>query len=144
MQTTQKSGLQTRLGGVLSALLLVLLLCLPALAQHHGPPPVGKGAFGKISAVSATSITVSFREGGSATFTLTASTPITLDGATSDASALAAGQFAAVTSTDGAAATKVDARTKLGPPPGGPGPDAPPPGGPGPDGPSPSDGPPPS
>ena len=141
MQTTQKLfRSQYRLDGVLSALLLALLLCLPALAQRPGPPPVGKGAFGKISAVSATSITVSFREGGSATFTLAASIPITLDGATTDASALAAGQFAAVTSDDGAAATKIDARTKLGPPPGGgPGMGGPPPGdGPPPDGPPPS------
>ena len=73
---------------------------------------------GRITAVSATSITVKSREGDPATFTLAASATITLDGQTAQAGGLKVGEFAAVTSTDGTTATAVDAHTRRPPPPG--------------------------
>ena len=114
--------------GLFSAMALGLLLLIPALAQGPdggppggGPPPPspgGKGAVGRISAVSATSITVRSREGDTATFTLSNSAAITLDGQAAQADGLKAGEFAAVTSADGTTATAVDAHTHRPPPPG--------------------------
>ena len=116
---------QKQAAGAFSALALTLLLLVPALAQGPGgpgggPPPApgGKGAVGRISAVSATSVTVRSREGDTATFTLSNSATITLDGQTAQAGGLKVGEFAAVTSTDGTTATAVDAHTHRPPPPG--------------------------
>ncbi|BDI30401.1 hypothetical protein CCAX7_24520 [Capsulimonas corticalis] len=131
--------------GLLSAFTLLAVCVAPALAQRQGPPPPpgGKGAFGKISAVSSSSITVKNREGTATTFTIASLATFKLDGKTAAVSDLAAGQFAAVTSTDGTTTTAIDARTKMGPPPGGGGPGGPPPdggqGGPPPDGPPPGE-----
>ena len=143
---------KTQLWGLLSTLLLALLLVIPALAQGGPPPPNpgGKGGVGKITAVSASSITVTNREGDAKTFAISSSTTITLDGKTVTADGLTTGNFAEVASTDGTNATNVRAHSHPPPPPGqgpppdgqGPPPDGPPPpGGPPPGGPPP-DGPP--
>ncbi len=140
----RKTGQPRWLLPVSAALLAALAAAAPAYAQHPGPPPIGKGAFGRITSVSASAITVKSRRGTAATFTLSASVPVRLNGKSVALSALSAGQFAVVTSDDGTAATTVDAHTKPGPPHGGdsgPGGDHGP-GGPPPDGP-PMDGPPP-
>ena len=118
---------QKRAVGILGTFGLALWLLIPAFAQGPGgpprgggqpPAPGGKGAVGKISAVSASSITVCSREGDLTTFTLSSSATITLDGQTAQAGGLKAGEFAAVTSTDGTTATAVDAHSHRPPPPG--------------------------
>ena len=130
---------------LLSVLLLALSLAVPALAQDGGPPPPnpgGKGGVGRITAISASSITVTNREGDAKTFTLTSTTPITLDGKPLTADGLTTGQFAEVSSTDGINAASIRAHSHRPPPhgQGGPPPDGagPPPDGAGP----PPDGPP--
>jgi len=140
---------KTELLEIFNILALAFLLVLQASAQQGGPPsphPGGKGGVGKITAVSASSITVTNREGTAATFAIGSTVTVTLDDASSTASSLAVGQFAEVSSTDGTNATAINAHTHRPPPPGqgpppggGPG-DGPPPGGPPPDGPPPPDG----
>lgn len=124
--------------GLLSALTLLSLSLVPAIAQHGPPAPGGKGAVGKISAISAASITVKNREGTASTFKISSSATFKLDGKAAKVSDLATGQFAMVVSTDGTTTTAINARTKMGPPPGG-GPGGPPPDG-GPGGPPPDGG----
>ena len=106
-----------------SVLLLALSLAVPVLAQNGGPPPPnpgGKGGVGRITAISESSITVTNREGDAKTFTLTSTTPITLDGKPLTADALTTGQFAEVSSTDGVNAASIRAHSHR-PPPHGPG-----------------------
>ncbi len=62
---------------------------------------------GTISAVSASSLTLTPRSGGSVTFALTAFTTVTSGGTASSVSALAVGQSVKVTSTDGTTAATV-------------------------------------
>ena len=97
--------------------------------NRRQPPNVGTaGAFGRITAVSSTSITVQGRDGTAKTFTIAAGATIKLDDQTSTVDKLAVDQFAAVTSNDGTTTSAIDVHTRPGPPPGG-GPGGPPPGG---------------
>ena len=72
----------------------------------------GRGSRGRITAVSATSITIQSRAGGPKTFTIAANAAVTLDGQPSSVSALQTGQRAAITSTDGVTATEIKVRTR--------------------------------
>ena len=139
---------KTQLRGLLGTLLLALWLVIPVLAQGGPPPnPGGKGGVGKITAISASSITVTDREGAVKTFAIGSATTFLLDGQTVKAAGLATGQFAEVSSTDGTKATVIYAHSLplpppgQGPPPGGPPPGDCPPGGPSPLGPPPDGGP---
>jgi hypothetical protein len=123
--------------GALGAVGLLLALTLPSSAQNAGGPPPpppgqggqnqppapgGKGAAGRISAVSAGSITVQSPQGDTATFTLSDTTKVLLDGQPATLDALTTGLFAGVASSDGTTAYCVDAHTQPPPPPPGQGP----------------------
>ena len=90
-----------------------LLLAFPALAaKAGGKTPNPNNGHGKITAVSADSITVTPKKTGVAkTFTITSDTKITLDDQPSTAAALAVGQHAHIKSKDGTTAQKIAAHT---------------------------------
>lgn len=128
----QKLTRRASVWGALAAAGLLLGLAAPSPAQNQGPPPPGqggpppppppapggKGAGGRITAVSAGSITVQNREGVTATFTLSDTTKVLLDGQPSTLAALKVGLFAGVASKDGTTGYCVDAHTQPPPPPG--------------------------
>ena len=97
------------------------------------------GTRGQITSINASAITIRPRSGAPQTFTLTATTKITVDQKPVAATALTVGQRARVVSTDNTTATEVHVRTRPfgrpggGPPngggPGGGGSAPPPPGG---------------
>ena len=104
-----------QVSAIVGALALGIVLMVPAFAQQGQwqRPDVGpKGAIGRISAISSSSITVDTRDAGSKTFTISPTTTLSLDKQTVTVDKLTNGLFAAVTSTDGAAATDIAARTR--------------------------------
>ena len=117
MNTRQK---QTAVA--IGVILLVLLAVAGFLVHRHrqlqannraSSPTVPSGApRGRITAVSATSITIQSRAGGPKTFTIAANAAVTLDGQPSSVSALQTGQRAAITSADGVTATEIKVRTR--------------------------------
>ena len=97
-------------GWLLLATALVALLAFPALAKGNKTPNPNDG-HGKITAVSATSITVTPKKGTAKTFTIAANTKVKLDGQAATAADLAVGQHAKVKSKDGVTARAIKART---------------------------------
>ncbi|MDQ2799526.1 MAG: hypothetical protein M3Y13_07790 [Armatimonadota bacterium] len=93
--------------------LLALLLAFPALAAHGNKAPNPNNGHGKITALSATSITVTPKKTGiSKTYSISSSTKVTVDGAASTVSALATGQRAHIKSKDGTTARMIKVSTK--------------------------------
>ena len=102
---------QTRPWPLLAAALVALLLTLPALSARADKAHNGRG---KVTAITATSITVTPKTGDAKTFTINDATTITLDGQTvkaaDDASLM--GLRANVKSDDGTIALGITARSK--------------------------------
>jgi hypothetical protein len=107
MKTTQRSSM-TR---IMTAAVFALLIAIPAFAKGTPNPNNGHG---KITAISATSITVQPKNGDAKTFTITADTKVKLDKQPATVADLAAGQFARIKSSDGITALKIMARTHHG------------------------------
>jgi hypothetical protein len=100
-------------GWSLSAgLLCLLLITVPVLAakgQHKAANP--NNGQGKVTAVSATSITVQPKNGAAKTYTITGTTVIKLNGKTVQATDLSTKDHAKIKSGDGTTATKITARS---------------------------------
>ena len=98
---------------LLLAALLALLLAFPVFAAHGNKTPNPNNGHGKITALSATSITVTPKKTGiSKTYTITPRTKVKIDGAKSTVSALVMGQRAHIMSKDGATARMIKVNTK--------------------------------
>ena len=107
MMTRPKAG-----WAFLATALLALLLVFPALAKGNKTLKADNG-HGKITALSASSITVTPKKNGEAKiFTLTSSTKVKVDGVASTTSALAVGQRAHIKSADGTTARVIKVSTK--------------------------------
>jgi len=107
MMTTNK---KISVSMVLGIIALAFVAALPAFAQQGGGnrAAFGNGAFGNITAISATSITVTPRNNGTAkTFTISASTTVTVDLKAATATDLKVGDPVQVRSKDGAAADAI-------------------------------------
>ena len=104
MTTTPKRG-----GAWLA---LALLLAVPTLAQAAKKAPNPNNGHGKITAVSATSITVTPKNGTAKTFTIDAGTTVELDGKPATVADLNTAQHAQVKSKDGVTAKRIKARAK--------------------------------
>jgi hypothetical protein len=100
---------QRQMGALFATAFAVVLLAFPALAAKGGKTPNPNNGHGKVTAISATSITVTPKKGEAKTFTITPDTTITLDGqavmAADDASLM--GKHAHVKSKDGTTANKI-------------------------------------
>ncbi len=90
----------------------LLLLAFPSLAKG-GKTPNPNNGHGKITAVSAASITVTPKTGLAKTYTITDSTKVLLDGKAATAAALSVGQHAHIKSADGVTANKIKAKTHV-------------------------------
>ena len=102
---------QRQMAALFATAFAVLLLAFPALAAKGGKTPNPNNGHGKITAVSATSITVTPKKGDAKTFTITPDTKVTLDDKPATAADLAVGQHAHVKSKDGTTAKKIVSRT---------------------------------
>jgi hypothetical protein len=91
---------------VAAAAFAAIALSVPAFAAATATK-----AHGKITDVSATSITVTPKNGTPSTFTINASTKITIDKAPATATDLKVGQRAGVKSDDGTVATAISVMT---------------------------------
>ena len=104
---------QRQTGALFATAFAVLLLAFPVLAVKGGKTPNPNNGHGKVTAISATSITVTPKKGEAKTFTITPATKITLDGqpvtAADDAGLM--GKHTHVKSKDGTTAKKIVART---------------------------------
>lgn len=83
-------------------------LAVPSFAKEHVKP----AGHGKITAVSATSITVTPKDGVAKTFTINDSTKVKIDKEPAKVSDLVVGERAGVRSDDGTIATEINAHTK--------------------------------
>lgn len=93
--------------------LLALLLAFPALAAKGSKAPNPNNGHGKITSVSATSITVTPKKTGiSKTYAISARTKVKVDGAASTVSALVMGQRAHIKSKDGSTACMIKVSTR--------------------------------
>ncbi|MBV9849156.1 MAG: hypothetical protein JO250_05650 [Armatimonadetes bacterium] len=109
--TTRTRG---RLGALLAAAGAALLLAAgPVRAAQAGKTPNPNNGHGKITAVSATSITVTPKNGTAKTFGITTATKVRLDGQPANVADLAVGEHAQVKSQDGTTARRILARTHV-------------------------------
>jgi len=84
---------------------------LPPERAVGGRMDLGQGARGRVTAITTDSITVTSRDGNSRTFSIAASTTITLDGQPGVGADLQKARFAMVSSSDGATASAITAIT---------------------------------
>ena len=96
--------------GVLA--LLALLLAVPTLALAAKKAPNPNNGHGKITAVSATSITVTPKKGPAKTFTIDANTKVSLDDKPATVADLNTTQHAKIKSKDGVTALHIKAQNK--------------------------------
>jgi hypothetical protein len=96
---------------LLATLCAAFLIAGSVMAQGKKAPNPNNGR-GKITAVSATSITVTPKNGSAKTYTINANTKITLDGQPATATDLTTDQHANIKSADGTVADKIKAHTK--------------------------------
>ena len=98
---------------VFATTLVALMLAFAALAANGVKTPNPNNGHGKITALSANSITVTPKKTGIAkTYTITARTKVKIDGVASITSALVLGPRAHIKSKDGTTARMINVNTK--------------------------------
>ena len=98
--------------GILLATICAVLLMAGSVLAKGAKTPNPNNGHGKITAMSATSITVTPKDGPAKTFTISSATKVMLDGQPATASALTTGLHAKIKSADGVAASVIKAHTK--------------------------------
>lgn len=96
---------------IAAAAFAAIAVSVPVFADATAPAATATKAHGKITTVSSTSITVTPKGGTAQTFTINASTKITVDKAPATADDLKVGQRANVKSDDGTIATAIAVNT---------------------------------
>ena len=91
------------------AIIALIAVSVPVFAKGDKPK-----AHGKITAVSATSITVTPKDGTAQTFTINAATKVSVDKLPATAADLSVGQHGRVFSDDGTTATEIAVSTHKG------------------------------
>lgn len=103
----------TRQRWVILSTVILLLIAIPTFAAKGVKANKANNGHGKVTAVSATSITVTPKTGEAKTYTVSAATTVTLDGKAAKIADVQVGQNAKVTSADGKAATTITAKARV-------------------------------